>query len=41
MPVMDPAAMDDQRRRNIRLALLLGLLALTFFGGFFVIMGLR
>ena len=34
---------DDtaRRRRSLRLALLLGLLAATFFGGFILMMGLR
>ncbi len=34
---------DDtaRKRRNLRLALLLALLAATFFGGFILMMGLR
>ena len=30
-----------RKRRNLRLALLLGLLSATFFGGFILMMGLR
>jgi hypothetical protein len=40
MAPVDASSMD-QRARNIRLAILLLLLAATFYGGFFVIMGLR
>lgn len=31
----------EQRKRSLRMALLLGLLAATFFGGFILMMGLR
>lgn len=36
-PQVDP----EQRKRSLRMALLLGLLAATFFGGFILMMGLR
>lgn len=41
MPTMTQHNDSNRSRRSLRLALLLGLLALTFYGGFILMMGLR